>query len=462
MSDSSLIYHIGGGILGGLILNIMPCVLPGLFIKARGILEQLQREGSVEDQRADGMAYTFGCLCTFTVYAMIVIMMRMSGETLGWGMQMQSPIFVGGLLGVCFLFALYTFELFVIPTSIRTSEHSSPLVKSFFEGVFITLISTPCSAPILGGAVTVALASDSAWWETLTLFWSIAVGLALPILLISFSPGIGRWVPRHGMWMHHFKNFVAFTLLAACVWLLSIFQQLVTSDILWESCAGMAIISSFAIYRKAKLFGQPQKKLLISTLSPLVILALFALTREFGTLEHSIKGLYALSAMAGLYALSMIWREKNGLLAISLNFAALSLALGTTWWAATEAVEHIEWRDFESTLLKEHLATGAPAFVDFTADWCISCKTFERLYLNKPSTADDFRRLNVLPLKVDLTKPDSPLWSLLQHFKRSGIPAYVIYHADGTEELLPEGPPLSLHDRLVKLSAPIEGTPSSK
>ena len=123
MSDYSLLYHIGGGVIGGLILNIMPCVLPGLFIKARGVLEQLQNEGSVEDQRADGLAYTFGCLCTFTIYALIVIAMRMSGETLGWGMQTQSPYFVGGLLGVCFLFALYTFELFMIPASVRDSHH---------------------------------------------------------------------------------------------------------------------------------------------------------------------------------------------------------------------------------------------------------------------------------------------------------------------------------------------------
>ena len=223
----SFLLTLGAGVIGGLILNIMPCVLPGLFMKARHVISQLQSGQSLAHRRAEGLMYLLGSLFTFTAYGILVNTLKFSSESLGWGMQMQNPIFVGILLVICFLFGLSSFDLFKVNLGVEYSSLGySARLKSFLDGVFITLISTPCSAPVLGGAVTVALAQESSWLETILLFWSISLGLCLPILLISFIPAASKLVPKHGSWMKQFQYFVGVTLLAACLWLYTIYEKL--------------------------------------------------------------------------------------------------------------------------------------------------------------------------------------------------------------------------------------------
>ena len=400
LSLSSFLPSLGAGMVGGLILNIMPCVLPGLFMKARHVIALLQSGQSNASQRADGLAYLGGSLLTFTIYGAIVIMFKASGQSLGWGMQMKDPLFVGGLMVATLLFALASFDVLEFNLGVGYSAlGKSSQLRSFLDGIFITLISTPCSAPILGGAVTIALAQDSAWWQTLTLFWSIGFGLCLPVLIISFIPRASRFVPRTGPWMDHFKTFVGVTLLMACVWLYTTYESLLPTP------------------------------------------------------GHSIKILYALCALAGIAVLMPIW-HKSALVTRSIfNILALSGMCGALWWASQAPVEHLDWRPYTHEARDAHLKTGAPVFVDFTADWCLSCKAFESIYLNNPSTATLFRTHNVLALQADMTKADftdksNVLAKLLMSFNRSGIPAYVVYHPDGRVDLLPEGPPLTLAERV--------------
>lgn len=386
---------LGAGILGGLILNIMPCVLPGLFMKARGVIFQLQSGESFSTQRLEGLSYFLGSLATFTFFACAVVIFRASGESLGQGMQMQEPLFVGGLIVVTFLFGLSSFDVFKINLGVtQKSGQKTKLVKSFLDGVFITLISTPCSAPILGGAVTVALANESTWWQTLSLFWAISFGLCLPILAISFYPRASRFVPRHGEWMEHFKTLVGVTLMAVCVWLYTIYEQILESR------------------------------------------------------DQAPRILYALCAIAGLFILTKLWSERSRGVRLGLNTIALLMGGWVLNWSAHPPVEYLNWRPFDEATLTAELSAGRPVFVDFTAEWCVSCKTFEALYLNKPTMAELFRERGVTPLKVDLTDPNNPHWALLKSFNRTGIPAYLLYPPEGEPILLPEGPPLTLTSKI--------------
>lgn len=393
---------LGAGVVGGLILNVMPCVLPGLFMKARSVISQLQSGQQQADQRMEGIAYLLGSLATFTAFALMVITLRASGQSLGWGMQMQNPVFVGVLIVVTFLFGLSCFDLLSLNLGVTVqSSKRSKHIKSFLDGVFITLISTPCSAPILGGAVTVALANESMWWETLSLFWSIGFGLCLPILAISFYPKASRWVPRHGAWMDQFKTLVGITLMAVCIWLYTIYeQQLINPD-------------------------------------------------------QAPRILYALCGIAGLFVVARLWSQSPVTRRRGLNYLVLVIGGLLLYWSSQAPVEYLDWRPYERASLEAELKAGHPVFLDFTADWCVSCKTFEEFYLNTPSTAQVLRDKNVVSMQVDLTSPDSPYWELLKSFNRTGIPAYVLYPLDGEPELLPEGPPSTLHERVKALKLPV-------
>ncbi|MAD60049.1 MAG: hypothetical protein CMH49_00865 [Myxococcales bacterium] len=455
----SFLLTLGAGVVGGLILNIMPCVLPGLFMKARSVLMHLQGGQDLKSQRADGIAYLLGSLSTFSVYALVVIILRASGQSLGWGMQMQNPYFVGILLAMTFLFALSCFDLFEVNLGVNYNNSKyGPRLKSFIDGVFITLISTPCSAPILGGAVTVALANESAWWETLLLFWSIAFGLCLPILAISFFPKASHFVPRAGAWTEQFKYFVGWTLVGASVWLYTIYTQLIASHLSSVPLYTAALVSAGLFMRQARRDQSIFKSRLIFSGISIILAITYGFYQDLVPKDQAPRALYALCSIAMLAVLSEIWRNSSRIKAVALNSLSVAALAASLYWASQAPTHHLAWIPFEKAKLEAHLTKGHPSFVDFTADWCISCKTFEGLYLNTPSTAEDFERLQVLPLQVDLTSPDSPHWDYLKSFKRTGIPAYVLYHPDGQIEILPEGAPLSLHDRLIALEDKLKKT----
>ena len=255
------------------------------------------------------------------------------------------------------------------------------------------------------------------------------------------------------------------------------------------------------IHRKAR--QGPVKKTVFISASLFVGTFLYTLYQGYVPKDQAPRALYALCALSGIYILVKNYFKREGLdlklLSVSVSIVLGSLAvcsylnkqsvyfsemtlfiqlplilalifitsralrytlisLITTvmislciGWASQAPIHHLKWIPYEQAKLEAHLKSGKPVFLDFTADWCISCKTFEGLYLNIPSTADLFERTGILPLQADLTTPDSPLWGLLKEFKRDGIPVYVLYHPDGKKELLPEGPPLSLHDRILVL-----------
>ncbi len=413
---------LGFGFLGGLILNIMPCVFPVLIFKVSSWIEHA--EESVAKRRMDSVAFLVGCLLCFTVFAVAVIAMRAGGQSIGWGMHMQNPIFVAGLVVLLVGFGLNCAGLFEITFSAGGGAQQSGWIGSVIDGALITLVATPCSAPFLGSAAAAALASDAAWWQTLLLFWSVGVGLAFPVLIIGFVPATGRLLPRPGAWMESFKTLVGFTLLGAAVWLFGVLQKQVTvessADFFW-----LLLFFAFALLFVG-LWGalhRSIRKRLVAYLGALLIV--LASGRVFVHFDKPVK------------------------------VKASTLADGKP--AAVTSVEKLIWVDYDPALVKKTLASGQAIFLDFTADWCASCKTFEKTHINIESTRKVFVETNVITMKVDLTS-DEGEWDFLATFGRSGLPAYVILMPDGSHDLLPEGPPLTLHERLrvaaAKLKAP--------
>ena len=219
---SDLITYVGAGIVGGLIRNVMPCVLPVLFFKIHGWVSQGDVSSSM--RKKESLAFLAGVLVCFPILAVVVEGVRQAGESMIWGEQMSNPSFVTGIVVLLFVFGLNALGLFEFSFSLGGGGGQSGVWASFSHGALITLVSTPCSAPILGAATTAALAQSATWYETLVLFWSIGTGLSLPVLAVGFVPGAHRLLPKPGAWMNAFKSFVGFTLLGAAVFFLDSLQ----------------------------------------------------------------------------------------------------------------------------------------------------------------------------------------------------------------------------------------------
>lgn len=404
---------IASGVLGGLILNVMPCVLPVLFFKASSWIDHA--DASPKDRRRDAIGYLLGTWVTFGAFAGLVEAARASGRALGWGMHMQSSPFVAALITLVFVFGLNALGVFSINISFGGGRSTEGWISSIMDGALITLIATPCSAPFLGGAATAALASDTLWYETLAMFWSIGFGLSVPVLLLGFVPAFNRLLPRPGAWMNTMKHLVGYTMFGAAVWLFETFQVQVSpsaaNGLLW-----FLLALSFGLWAWEK-HGQRDGSVPMRWIFSLVMLGGVSLV--------------------GWQLVSFEPMPKMQ-----------SVAIGDRPSSVIDG--KIVWTAYDPVLRAQAAKQGRPVFVDFTADWCASCKTFEKTHLSTASMAEAFDDSGVLAMKADLTASGDALWKLLAGLNRSGIPAYVIYLPDGTFDLLPEGPPLTLKARLRK------------
>lgn len=403
---------LGSAILGGLILNVMPCVLPVLFFKINGLIEH--RDIAPRQRRIEGLAYLGGTLAAVSAFAVAVILLGQQGVKVNQGQQMSNPAFVGGLIIAVYFFGLNAAGLFHINLSFGGGGGGTPhgAAASFRDGLLITLVSTPCSAPILGTAMGAALALSNAWWETLIIFWLLGFGLALPVLAICFIPGLNRLLPKPGAWMETFKVLVGFTFIGTAIWLYSTFKKLVSAgaatDFLW---------------------------------------ILFAIT----------VCMWAIDRMSH----SMSPRKRHQQAAV---FVA-TLAVGFWMWSTEEATEQLppsvlptvadgkvpdtmRWTPFTLALRDQALKRKQPVFVDFTADWCVNCKLFEKTHINVHAIRKTFAETGILAAKADLTKNDDALWKVVNDLGRDGLPVYVIFTPDGQFDLFDEGPPTNLEARL--------------
>ncbi len=385
------------GFLGGLILNLMPCVLPVISLKIFGFMKQAG--DSRQSILFHGLAFVVGIFVWFLGLAAVIVGLKSGGAEVTWAFQFQNPWFNVVIGSVVFVFALNlagVFE-FILPgrasNALESAGSSSGLAGSFFQGVFATLLATPCTAPFLGSAL--GFAFSQSFVVIFSMFAAVASGMALPYLLLSASPGWLKFLPRPGAWMERLKQFMAFPLLATLVWIISILGgQRGVDGITWF-CAFL-ICLGFACW------------LLGSFCGPLVSPA-----KRFTTL------LLIVATLVG-----------GGWYFLGKKFASVG----------SESVDRIAWVPFSEARVASEIASGRSVFIDFTADWCITCKFNERTAIETPATRAFLRENNIVPVKADWTNANSEITAALKSFGRVGVPLYVLYPASNPTSpvVLPE------------------------
>lgn len=378
---------LGFALLGGLILNLMPCVFPVLSIKAVSVLES--RRGDAAAERLHALAYSAGVVSSSVLAAVALIALRRTGESLGWGFQLQSPVFVALLAYLLFALGLSLSGLAQFGTRLmgvgQSLTEQSGYLGSFFTGVLAVVVASPCTAPFMGAALGYALMQPAA--IAVIVFATLGLGLALPFLLLGFFPWLGAWLPRPGPWMETFKQLMAFPLYLTVIWLLWVLGRQTDMD-------GAAI----------GLLG--------------LVLIAFALWLRSGSERNRLRTLLTTVALAGALAL--------------LLHPALRVP-------ATRAVSSAAGEEpYSDRRLAELRAQKRAVFVNFTADWCISCKVNEKVALDNETVRKAFSDKNVVWLTADWTTADPEITAALARFGRSGVPLYLLYPPVGEPRLLPQ------------------------
>jgi len=371
--------------VGGLILNLMPCVLPVLMIKVVTITEIASR--SRAEVLSHGAAYTIGILGTMLILGATVCLMRAAGQSVGWGFQFQEPLFIAAISTVLVVFALNLFGVFEITLNAgglaQLGQQAAGARRSFFEGLLAVVLATPCSAPFLGTAVGFAFASPTG--VILSIFAAIGLGLAFPFVAISMLPGLARVLPRPGAWMLRLRASLGFALVGTNVWLLWILGRSAGVDAMVTLLAFLVAVA-FTTW----LFGMAQ-----------------------------LGGHQRIKAAVGMAVLVL---GLAGLSAVGLRH------------------ESQEVRAFDPASITQELEAGRTVFVYFTADWCITCAANERLVLSDDRVQAAFGRGDVAVFKADWTRRDESIRLELARFGRAGVPMYLVYRAGAEEDpiVLPE------------------------
>ena len=384
----SLIIALLSGFLGGLILNLMPCVLPVISLKIFSFIAQAGE--SPKRIFRHGLAFSAGIFTWFLGIGVLVIALKSAGAQVTWGaFQFQNPYFVIGVSVLVFLFALNLFGVFEITlpgnaaNSLDQAASHGGYAGSFFQGLFATLLATPCTAPFLGSALGFAFAQNGAM--ILGVMASVSLGMSLPYLLLSARPGWRQWIPKPGMWMERLKQFMGFPLLATDLWLLWVIQTQRGSD------ASLALLALFLLLGFcAWIYGS-----LLSVASPPA---------------RRVLGIFLL----GLLLLGSIFLVKR-----------IGDALPVQ--ESTHAGEGIAWVNYSPAALDALRSEGKPVFLDFTASWCLTCQFNERTAINVPAVRLFFRDHGITAMKGDWTNSDPAITAALKSFGRVGVPLAVYY-----------------------------------
>jgi thiol:disulfide interchange protein len=385
------------GFLGGIILNLMPCVLPVISLKIFGFVQQAGQ--SRQKIFRSGIAFTLGIFAWFIALAVLLIGLKSAGHDVTWGgFQFTNPYFVLVLSVIVLVFALNLFGVFEVslPQSVTrsllsTSERKD-LLGSFFQGVFATVLATPCTAPFLGTALGFAFTQPAA--IILAMFIAIAAGMSAPYLLLSAQPAWLRFLPKPGPWMVYIKQFMGFLLLATLLFLLYVLgAQRGLEGAIWASC--FLLVISVACWMKGA-FVLPTAP----AVKRIIVLVLMLLL-VFGS---------------GVYFIGDKFRSAK--------------------IASADSQIRGDWQPFTPERLQTELEQGRTVFVDFTAAWCLTCKFNEASVLEAQDVREAFQRHGIVKLKADWTNGDPVITKLLQQFGRPGVPLYVLYPAKNEEPIV--------------------------
>lgn len=392
---NSLLLALGFAFVGGMILNLMPCVLPVLSLK---ILSFVQQAG--EDRKKvfhHGLMFTFGVLASFWVLAGSLLLLRAGGEQLGWGFQLQSPSFIVFLAVFLFLFGLSLFGVFEIGTSLmgvgQNVSTTSGGFGSFMSGVTATVVATPCTAPFMGSALGFALSQPAL--VAMLIFTSLGLGMAAPYVVLASSPALMRFVPKPGLWMESLKQFMGFLLMATVIWLAWVLgnQVGVNAVVLLLFVLLFVSVGGWILGR----WGNPVKE------------KRTRLTAQVGAALLILVPLYLFIANLDLFAVAP---SANG------NPAA------------AKSGEGIAWQPYSPQRVQELRNQGKPVFIDFTASWCLSCQVNKKVAFGSLEVQEAFSRLGVNALIADWTSRDETITRALAEFGRNSVPLYVLYGSD--------------------------------
>ena len=377
-SDTSWIVAILLAMLGGSVLNLMPCVFPVLSIKA------LSLAASGEDgahRKLHGWAYTAGVVLSFVAIAGALLIVRAGGEAVGWGFQLQSPLLILALVYLFFILGMALLGLLEIGTSLANVggnlASAGGLKGSFFTGGLATLVASPCTAPFMGTALGYAMTQPPA--ASLSIFAALGFGMALPFLALCYVPHLHKWLPKPGAWMETFKEILAFPLFLTAIWLLWVLGRQTSTDQLVMTLCGLLALS-FALW---------------------------------------------------------LWQFKNWFAKLCV-IGAIALALLLPLSHKETASDH--WTTYDSSEWQQLRQQGQPIFVNVTADWCLTCLANEKLVFSQQSVQIDIADADLLLVKADWTKYNPDITALLAQYQRNGVPLYLMFPADpeAKPEILPQ------------------------
>jgi thiol:disulfide interchange protein DsbD len=398
--------------LGGVILNLMPCVFPVLSLK---VLALAQYSGSPRERWSSALAYAAGVVLAFLALAGLLMAARAGGEQLGWGFQLQSPSTVAALAALFTLIGLNLSGVFefgsMLPSSIASLRARDPTLDSFLTGVLAAAVASPCTAPFMGAALGAALAWPTA--QGLGVFAALGLGVAAPYLLASAVPAIARWLPRPGRWMETFRTVLAFPMYATVIWLTWVLGQ-----------------------------------------------------------QTGIDGAAALLVLLLVLAFAAWWwgrRAENGPRRVLSAVGSVALVVGAFAWAApswrpvatdTRAAANVGalWHPWSPERVEQLRAEGRQVFVDFTAAWCVTCQYNKRTTLAHPEVLAAFEANKVVLLRADWTSRDAIIAAELRRLGRSGVPVYVIYAGAEAPRLLSELPSVEEVRSAVSITTNKEST----
>lgn len=374
-------------LLGGMILNLMPCVFPVLSIKVMSLAAADRARLAIH-----GWAYTLGIVVCFVGFAVALLLARKGGEAIGWGFQLQSPGLIAALAYLFFVMGLSMSGLIHFGSSLmgagQNLTQKSGLSGSFFTGVLAAVVASPCTAPFMGAALGFALTQPAI--ACLAVFAALGFGMALPLLILCYLPALAARLPKPGAWMDNLKQFLAFPLYLSAIWLLWVFGRQTSVSGMAALCAGAVAIAfgCWLLGREARGFWQ-----LVRRIS---IIASWAI------------------------ALILVWQGSES--------------------REQKAISDSRWQAYSPELVASLRAEGRPVFINLTADWCLTCLANERIALHTQSVEQTFDALNVATIKGDWTNTDPKITELLQEYGRSGVPLYLWFPANssGKAIILPQ------------------------
>jgi thiol:disulfide interchange protein DsbD len=375
------------------ILNLMPCVFPVLFIKGLSLVEASRHSHS--RVRAHGLVYALGILVSFWAVVALLLTLKAGGRQLGWGFQFQSPGFIAVMALLLFFLGLSLAGMFEIGLTV-TNTGSSLAARhgyagSFFTGVLAMVVATPCTAPFMGAAIGFALAQSAG--ASFAVFTALALGLAAPYVLLTYFPQWMRHLPRPGAWMEVLKQATAVPIFATVIWLVWLFA----------SSAGVDALTAL--------------------LAALLLLAI----------AGWILGRWPARRVASVFAVSVI------VLAVATPLYALWKFPEADTNSARLRGAQTGWEPYDRAAIEQYRAAGRPVFVDFTARWCLSCQVNERVALSRPEVQKAFADAHVALLRADWTQHDDAITESLTALGRSGVPAYALYAPGQSQpQMLPE------------------------